>query len=164
MLLYRRLKVSVSHSEYSGIPGAAPIPGKDIQKFYKFAILDPFGFNYRPVFVSVRACISLTSHQNVQVYIRLIDAQTGSEQTPLQLLVEVELSNTSPHSLCMSGVQFEPAPGYEATLITRKPQDDTAIAVVDPLDVDACMAAKPLLSPGASFTAVFSVSPLIAQV
>lgn len=94
----------------------------------------------------------------------LTTVQTGSEQAPLQLLVEVELSNTSPHSLCMSGVQFEPAPGYEATLITRKQADEAVIAIVDPLDVDACMAAKPLLSPGASFTAVFAVSPLLAQV
>ena len=34
---------------------------KELQKFYKFAVLDPIKFNYRAVFVSVRTIVSSLS-------------------------------------------------------------------------------------------------------
>jgi hypothetical protein len=59
LVLPSRLKVTVNHAD----PGTTTSgTTKDIQKYYRFAITDPFGFNYRPVFVKVGAvCLVLVS-------------------------------------------------------------------------------------------------------
>lgn len=127
-----RLKVTVSHADPStGV-------NKDVQKYYRFAVVEPFTFNYRTPFL---------------------------QHDAPKLFVEVDLGNSTPSPVTLSSVRFDPSPGYSATLVTPLevhgdvPGDGIGSAVFDPLDVDGIIQAKPYLLSSDAYQLLYEVTP-----